>query len=86
MNKRQHKHATLVQSGPTGPTTTTKTAVASSNKARNAQLASAEDIWLCAYQKWEAAGKPTGDGVQFWLEAEQELAEGKVGNAIPAWS
>ena len=36
-----------------------------------------EDIRLCAYQKWEAAGKPTGDGVQFWLEAEQELAKGK---------
>jgi len=40
-------------------------------------LVSEEDIRLCAYQKWEAAGKPTGDGAQFWLQAEQELVEGK---------
>ena len=26
-----------------------------------------------AYAKWEAAGRPAGDGVQFWLEAEREL-------------
>lgn len=34
-------------------------------------------IRLSAYQKWERAGKPPGDGVQFWLEAEQEQAVGK---------
>lgn len=27
-----------------------------------------------AYLKWEAAGRPAGDGVQFWLQAEDELA------------
>lgn len=26
-----------------------------------------------AYLKWETAGYPPGDGVNFWLEAEQEL-------------
>jgi anti-anti-sigma factor len=26
-----------------------------------------------AYFKWEAAGKPPGDGMQFWLQAEKEL-------------
>jgi len=40
-------------------------------------LVSDQGIRLCAYQKWEAGRKPTGDGVQFWLEAEQELMEGK---------
>ena len=25
-----------------------------------------------AYRKWQEAGEPVGDGVQFWLEAEQE--------------
>jgi hypothetical protein len=30
-----------------------------------------------AYQKWEAAGKPKGNGVNFWLEAEQQLLHGK---------
>jgi hypothetical protein len=36
-----------------------------------------EAIRLSAYQKWEAAGKPDGDGVNFWLEAEQELSQAK---------
>jgi Protein of unknown function (DUF2934) len=35
---------------------------------------SKDDIRLRAYQKWQAAGMPTGDGVRFWLEAERELA------------
>ena len=26
-----------------------------------------------AYEKWEHAGWPQGDGVTFWLEAEHEL-------------
>jgi len=77
MRTHHHKHATLTPSGPTGQTTTTQTAIASGDKGRNAQSVSAEDIRLCAYRKWEAAGKPAGDGVQFWLEAEQELVEGK---------
>jgi hypothetical protein len=35
-----------------------------------------EDIRLRAYFKWEAAGRPDGDGVLFWLEAEKELRAG----------
>ncbi len=34
---------------------------------------SAEAIRLLAYRKWEAAGRPAGDGINFWLEAEREL-------------
>lgn len=34
-----------------------------------------EDIRLRAYEKWEAAGRPNGDGIQFWLQAEQELLQ-----------
>jgi hypothetical protein len=26
-----------------------------------------------AYQKWELAGYPQGDGINFWLEAEKEV-------------
>ena len=33
-----------------------------------------EAIQILAYQKWEAAGKPAGDGIQYWLAAEKELA------------
>jgi hypothetical protein len=31
-----------------------------------------------AYLKWQAAGSPVGDGVNFWLQAEQEIIEGIV--------
>jgi hypothetical protein len=57
----------------------TEAAVASSNSHNDhtAKLVLDEDIRLAAYQKWEAAGKPAGDGVQFWLQAEQELLEGR---------
>ncbi len=32
-----------------------------------------EQIRARAYFLWEQAGRPGGDGVQFWLEAEREL-------------
>jgi hypothetical protein len=36
-------------------------------------VVSDDAIRLRAYLKWEAAGKPPGDGVAFWLAARQEL-------------
>jgi len=77
MTQHHHKHATLANAGRDIPTTPTKAVVASSDNDRNGKLALDDDIRLCAYQKWEAAGKPPGDGVPFWLEAEQELVEGR---------
>ncbi len=38
---------------------------------------SEERIRERAHLKWLAAGKPSGDSVKFWLEAEKELMEGK---------
>jgi hypothetical protein len=35
------------------------------------------DIRERAYEKWVTAGKPQGDDAHFWLEAEQELQEGR---------
>jgi hypothetical protein len=32
-----------------------------------------ESIRVLAYFKWEAAGSPEGDGVDYWLEAEREV-------------
>jgi hypothetical protein len=37
-------------------------------------LESHVDIQRSAFHKWEAAGRPSGDGVNFWLEAEHDLA------------
>lgn len=30
-------------------------------------------IRVLAYRKWEFSGCPPGDGVEFWLDAEQEV-------------
>jgi hypothetical protein len=43
----------------------------------NAKGVSEEAIRQRAYQKWEAAGRPGGDGVNFWVEAERELLKAK---------
>src|SRR5262245_17155181 len=32
-----------------------------------------ESVRISAYLKWEAAGRPEGDGLIFWLEAEREM-------------
>jgi hypothetical protein len=69
---RTHEH--LTPAGPGKPTHLLETAGANG---RDGDLALHEHIGLNAYQKWEAAGRPIGDGVRFWLEAEQELVEGK---------
>jgi hypothetical protein len=38
---------------------------------------SEESIRLNAYLRWDAAGRPGGDGLKFWLEAEQDLRRSK---------
>ena len=32
-----------------------------------------EQIRQLAYQKWEQAGCPSGDGFDFWLDAERDI-------------
>jgi hypothetical protein len=82
MSSHHKKHAATAHSGPVVPTTTLKTVVTSGDKHHNVQLVSVEDIRLCAYRKWEIAGKPPGDGIQFWLEAEHELRQWATTAAI----
>lgn len=48
-------------------------AIVVAEPSRNGQMVSDEEIRQRAHQLWEAAGKPSGDGFQFWIEAEQEL-------------
>ena len=38
-------------------------------------LSTRDEIRQLAYEKWEAAGKPPGDGGEFWLQAEKELVD-----------
>jgi hypothetical protein len=77
MTKKHHKDAALAHAGASQPTEPIKAAVALSDNGNNGRLVSDEAVRLCAYQKWEAAGNPSGDGIHFWLQAEQELREGK---------
>lgn len=41
-------------------------------EARPARAASEQNVREAAYLKWVAAGRPAGDGVAFWLQAERE--------------
>jgi len=73
------KTATSPNRASAGPTSETKAAVASAldDLSPNGQPISEEAIRLCAYRHWVAAGKPGGDGVNFWLEAKREFSQAK---------
>jgi CBS domain-containing protein len=49
----------------------------SASSANNGKAIFEQSIRLNAYKKWEAAGRPIGDGLNFWLEAERELLQAK---------
>jgi hypothetical protein len=68
MSKKPAKNSAAKSSG----TTETNGAVHSLAPQPNS---SEENLRLLAYFKWEAAGKPEGDGTPFWLEAEHELSQ-----------
>ena len=72
MHKRHQKRSAPEKSAGK-PTITAAASVASAENSRRDQTVSAEEIRLRAYGKWESAGRPIGDGIQFWVEAEQEL-------------
>ena len=74
--RHQKRHAPNSSHG-TGSTVRKMVANVSVDENHNGQTVTADEIRLCAYRKWEQAGKPTGDGVRYWLEAEQELTQCK---------
>lgn len=41
------------------------------------QPPSDDEIRERAYHLWEEAGRPDGDGVDFWVRAEEELASAR---------
>jgi len=50
---------------------------ASPDVVQTAPIISVDAIRLCAYRNWEVAGKPSSDGIPFWLDAEKELTAEK---------
>ena len=73
------KTATVAHPASINPASKQKPIAASvsGDSTPNGKAVSEEAIRLFAYQRWEIAGKPGGDGVRFWVEAEQELLHAK---------
>jgi hypothetical protein len=76
MDTRHNEHASG-HGHRTHHVTLLNAAVAKADKGLMEDLERRVEIQLGAYHKWEAAGRPNGDGVRFWLEAEQQLAAEK---------
>jgi hypothetical protein len=73
--------ATVAKPAPTPRAGETRPAgaAASGGPVSNGRSVAEAAIRLRAYAKWEAAGRPDGDGVHFWLEAERELGQAQEG-------
>jgi hypothetical protein len=74
MNTHHDEHA-LSHEHRANPVTVVRAAIAASEDSLLHSMDLHEDIQHLAYHLWDAAGKPVGDGVHFWLKAEQALAE-----------
>jgi hypothetical protein len=75
MHTHDHKTAPLAAPALATPTKESKAAgmPGLDEQVQNAHPKSQEAVRLHAFWKWQLAGKPDGDAVKFWLEAEQEL-------------
>ena len=76
MKKRHHKTETSISAQVLNESELTVTS-GSVEQDQKGKAKSHAVVQLCAHQKWEAAGRPNGDGVKFWLEAERELLQTK---------
>ena len=76
MNTRYDNRAPFAHAHRSHPASLLSTAVASADRAFIDALELHEEIQFCAFYKWEAAGKPSGNDLAFWLESEQELTGG----------
>lgn len=77
MHSHTTRHVKREHSGSGATNVVTRAIGAAVHQDHSLPVVSVEEIRQCAYQKWERAGKPSGDGAQFWLEAEQELVNGE---------
>ena len=71
--------ATLMNRATARPTFTSDAPIAavSDNQEVICESLSEDAIRPLAYLRWEAAGKPEGDGLRFWLEAKREAYQGR---------
>jgi hypothetical protein len=75
------RNSTPPTTRPAAPRTTAPADAANrvalnNTKSPNRPFPDEDQVRARAYALWEQAGRPEGDGLQFWLEAEQELADG----------
>jgi Protein of unknown function (DUF2934) len=70
MHKHHHKTETPAQ--PASVKSPSESEQVQKGKAKSQAV-----IGVRAYQKWVAAGKPKGDAVNFWREAELEQLQAK---------
>jgi len=71
------KTKTLAEPASANTTSKSKAPVASgpNDQIKTARFVSEETIRIRARQKWEAAGKPNGEDLRFWFEAEREILQ-----------
>ena len=71
----RHKTATLTNPASAKATSVPQPAVACTpcTPVQKGKPVSEEAVGVRAYEKWESVGRPGGEGVKFWLEAEHEL-------------
>ena len=50
--------------------------LSTSERRLESSRASVDEIRPLAYKNWQLAGCPVSDGVEFWLAAEMEIAQG----------
>lgn len=78
MNKHHGRSPTVARAGhkTTEPSRERQVKSGTANEVRpgaETGVSLEEAIRVRAYQNWDRAGRPEGDGVSFWLEAEAEL-------------
>ena len=65
------------QNSPSTNSTANRASAPQTNGLPERKPLNPDEIRRRAYEKWEAAGRPGGDGSHFWVEAERELRQRK---------
>jgi hypothetical protein len=77
MSKHNRKSATMAPPARVVAPARTTEADASEERYLHGGVTLEEATRVRAYHLWERAGRPEGDSVSFWLEAESELTAGQ---------